>query len=259
MNTHLHLLWLLILGLVMLSPATAQELVKPNFKVGEQVSYEVSYGFLDVADAVAEIREVPGQPNQFHFYGFAETKGFASWVFSLYDVYQSYYDIENTRPVRFIRDIKEGDYELYREINFDYDSLQAVVHEKNEISKHEIQSGVQDMISSIYYARLFDRKNVKHGDTLVVPMFLDQKHYDIKITVDRIEYIQTDVGKIRCIKLIPLLQQGRVFKKVDDLAMWISDDENKIPVLMKGDVFIGSVSVRLTGYKNLPAPLALVN
>jgi hypothetical protein len=71
------------------------------------------------------------------------------------------------------------------------------------------------------------------------------------------ETVKTKAGKIRCIKMHPITQQGRVFKEEEDLTMWISDDLNRVPVRLQAEVVVGSIKMDLKEYKNLAHPLAL--
>jgi hypothetical protein len=59
------------------------------------------------------------------------------------------------------------------------------------------------------------------------------------------------LGKVKCIKLRPKLVVDRVFKGTNDMTVWISDDENKIPIRVQTEIQVGSVKVDITGYSNL--------
>ena len=50
---------------------------------------------------------------------------------------------------------------------------------------------------------------------------------------------------IQCIKFCPIVQKGRIFKEEEDLTVWISDDYNKIPLLVKAKIWVGSVRMEL--------------
>jgi hypothetical protein len=44
---------------------------------------------------------------------------------------------------------------------------------------------------------------------------------------------------------------GRVFKEKESLTVWVSDDENKIPLLIKADLAVGSLRATLVQFKGL--------
>ena len=54
-----------------------------------------------------------------------------------------------------------------------------------------------------------------------------------------------------------MLQQGRVFKDQEDMTIWVSDDQNKIPVRVQTDIMVGSIKMDLVDYSNLAGPPAL--
>ena len=72
------------------------------------------------------------------------------------------------------------------------------------------------------------------------------------------EVLKSDIGKIRCIKLRPQLIVDRVFKDADDMTLWVTDDENKIPVRVQSNLRVGSLKVDLIEYSGLKNSLALV-
>jgi hypothetical protein len=75
--------------------------------------------------------------------------------------------------------------------------------------------------------------------------------YNLNFTYLGKETIKTDLGKVKCIKLRPKLVVDRVFKGTNDMTVWISDDENKIPIRVQTEIQVGSVKVDITGYSNL--------
>jgi hypothetical protein len=49
----------------------------------------------------------------------------------------------------------------------------------------------------------------------------------------------------------PLVQSGRVFKEEESLTVWISDDDNKIPLSIKASLAVGSIKADLDAFKGL--------
>jgi hypothetical protein len=48
----------------------------------------------------------------------------------------------------------------------------------------------------------------------------------------------------------PLVQSGRVFKEQESLTVWISDDDNRLPIRIKG-LSRGSIKADLEEFKGL--------
>jgi hypothetical protein len=63
---------------------------------------------------------------------------------------------------------------------------------------------------------------------------------------------------VRCLKFRPIIQKGRVFKSEEDLAVYVTDDANHIPVRAEAKILVGSVKMDLTSFENLKNPVAFV-
>lgn len=49
----------------------------------------------------------------------------------------------------------------------------------------------------------------------------------------------------------PLVISGRVFKEEESVTVWISDDENKLPIRIKASLAVGSLKADLESFKGL--------
>ena len=52
-------------------------------------------------------------------------------------------------------------------------------------------------------------------------------------------------------KLRPLVQAGRVFKENESVTLWVSADQNKIPIRLKANLAVGSLRAELVSFKSL--------
>ena len=59
------------------------------------------------------------------------------------------------------------------------------------------------------------------------------------------EKIIISAGEFNALKFCPIVQQGRIFKAQEDLTVWISDDYNKVPLLAKAKIWVGSIRMEL--------------
>jgi hypothetical protein len=50
-----------------------------------------------------------------------------------------------------------------------------------------------------------------------------------------------------------------VFKNEEDLAVYVTDDLNHIPIRAEAKILVGSIKMDLESYKNLKNPLSLVH
>ncbi|MCB0475521.1 MAG: DUF3108 domain-containing protein, partial [Flavobacteriaceae bacterium] len=91
----------------------------------------------------------------------------------------------------------------------------------------------------------------KKGDEISLKMFFDEKNYTFKLKFLGRETINTKFGKVATAKFRPYVQSGRVFKEEESLTVWVSDDKNKIPLLIKASLAVGSLRADLDAYKGL--------
>jgi len=88
-------------------------------------------------------------------------------------------------------------------------------------------------------------------------MFFDQESTKFKLKYIGKEDLETKFGTIPCMIFRPLVQSGRVFKEQESLTVWISDDDNKIPVRIKASLAIGSIKADLESFKGLSNPFTI--
>jgi hypothetical protein len=122
-----------------------------------------------------------------------------------------------------------------------------------------VPNQVQDMLSAFYFARNIDYSEAQKGQVFEIPTFVDNEIFPMKMRYVGKETIKTTFGKIRCLKFRPLIQKGRVFKHEEDLAVYVTDDLNHIPIRAEAKILVGSIKMDLESYKNLKNPLSLVH
>jgi hypothetical protein len=228
------------------------------FKPGEVLEWVVHYGFIDAGIARIELRDegktIAGR-KVYHVIGTGETKGAFDWFYKVRDRYETYIDAEGVFPWLFVRRVDEGGYL----INQDYKFFQYKNQVDNGAGKtFETPDYVQDMISAVYFARTWDMKNAKPGDIFSVKSFVDNEIHDAKVRYIGTETISIRGGKYNCLKFNPIVQQGRIFKKESDMIVYITNDDNKIPILVEAKILVGSVKMELIKHEGLANPIAKV-
>ena len=227
------------------------------FKRGEKLKYRMHYGFINAGEAFLQITEenkLIGNRSTLHVIGLGYSYSTFDWFFMVRDRYETYIDEQAVIPWLFIRRVNEGGYKINQN--------QIYNHYKNSVDsdgkKFDVPDNVQDMLSAFYYARTIDFSNAKEGDIFEFPCFVDDEVWPLKIKYVGKEVINSDIGKIRCIKFRPVVQKGRVFKKEEDLNAWISDDRYRIPIRAEAKILVGSIKMDLMEYAGLAHELALV-
>lgn len=249
--------------------AISQDLVKqfPVFKSGERITYSAVYnwGFIWLKAGEVEFRVTKTRYNNeasYHFNAFGTSIPSYDWLFKVRDYFQSYTRIDNLSPLFFDRNTYEGGYSVHNQFTFDY--ADSLIYTKTQNSNKpysedtlKIQEGIYDVISGVYYVRNIDFEKYNVSDTIPVRMIIDNEIFNLYIRYLGKEVLKThDKRTFKTIKFSALLVEGTIFKGGEDLFVWVSDDLNRIPILVEAKILIGSVKATLTGTENLKFPLS---
>jgi hypothetical protein len=247
---------LLFFTLFFLLATSSQEKSVP-FKSGEWLRYKMSYsGFLRAGTAILEIKEKEYNGKKvFYTKGSGWTSGPVKWFFEVDDLYESYFDKETIKPYLFKRKIDEGGYKKHRITSFNYESKKAYIQDFTLQTDTSVAfTNVQDMMSSFYFLRNTDTKDLKIGDEIKLDMFMDSQVYPFKLHFLGREVLNTKFGKVNSLIFRPLVQSGRIFKAQESVTIWITDDANKIPIKMMASLAVGSLRAELEEFKGLANP-----
>jgi Protein of unknown function (DUF3108) len=226
------------------------------FKPGEKLEYVLHYGFMNAGVATVQLKENPvDMLGRKVLYASAEghSTGAFKAFYKVNDLYESRFDAKGVFPWVFTRRVDEGGYT----INQDYTFLQH----RNKVSTQDkktfdVPANAQDMISAFYYARTWDLTNVQPGQEFSMDVFIDNEIWPLRMRYIGKETVSIRNGKYRCLKFQPMVQKGRIFKSNEDLNVWVTDDANRIPVLVQAKILVGSIKMELSGYSGLANPIA---
>jgi hypothetical protein len=68
------------------------------------------------------------------------------------------------------------------------------------------------------------------------------------------EVVKTKAGKFRCLKFKPMVATGKVFSNPYPMTLWVTDDKNRLPILVESAVSVGSVKAELISFSGLANP-----
>jgi hypothetical protein len=148
--------------------------------------------------------------------------------------------------------VKEGNYKDLDVILFDHRRRIAQSTNRGQLS---IPEGTKDIISTLYYARSLDMTKANPGDVFPITFYLDNKNYEFRFKFVGRETIKIGSGKYKALKVKPQVIEGRVFKDQQAITMWVTDDENKIPLLVESEIWVGSLKAELIEMSGLRNPL----
>lgn len=237
----------------------SDSLDKMPFKTGEKLSYVLHYGIFN-----AGVADIIVKPTKKTFYnsrhamnmvGKGRTTGIVDLVFPVRDHYETYLDSITLEPFKFIRRVDEGGYLISQDYSFNPDSNIVITQDEK---RFDVPEGVQDMISAFYYARTLNFDTAHFGDVYEIPAFVDNEVFYLKLKFAGRETVSLRKGKFRCLKFNPVVQEGRIFKADEDLIVWVSDDQNKIPILAESKILVGSIKMELSNYEGLAHVIARI-
>ncbi len=244
-----------LFALLLLSSISLVSAQEKAYGDGEWFKFRIHYGLLTAGYASLQVDNARLNGKEvYHVKGEGKTIGISKLFFKVEDDYQSYIDREKDIPYRFIRKIDEGGHTKDVQIDFNHISNKAIIFNKKHDTKEELSfpEETQDMVSSFYYLRnRLDTENIKDGETIDMDMMFDKENYKFRLKFLGRETLKTKFGKVPCLIFRPYVQSGRVFKERESLTVWVTDDKNKMPILIKADLAVGSLKATLTEYKGL--------
>lgn len=222
---------------------------KNNFIPGEKMVFQVYYGPLNAGrvDAFLSLDTIRGR-EAYYSEAIAKTTGLADRLYKIRDMYGGFFDPETLLPIKSIRDIREGNYRKFNIVEYYHDSLKAV---SSESGNHEIPGNIRDMVAVFYYVRTINYDTMKYDDIIHINTFFDDELFPFDMRFRGRETITTRGGTFNCIKLVPFVEPGRIFRKEDDMTLWFSDDRNCVPIRGKFDLIVGSIKCDLIEWAGL--------
>tara|TARA_B100000900_G_C20571670_1_gene713497 strand:+ start:107 stop:856 length:750 start_codon:yes stop_codon:yes gene_type:complete len=218
------------------------------FKKGEKLEYKIHFGRISAGIASFEVKTFQ---NQFKFIATGKSTRIFSLFFNVKDHYESIVDKNSLNPNRFYRNVKEGGYEKIENVFFNYELRQT------ETTRDTIPlpENTQDLLSILYYLRAQDFSKLKVADSIAVQVYLDDNFLNSQLYYLGNDTIKTKFGWIATTKWAPELETGRVFEEDNGMNLWVSDDENQIPLKIQAKVLVGSIEMDLIKHSGLKEPL----
>lgn len=226
------------------------------FADGEHVYFKVWYNmsllWVGAGEANFNVRSTTlNGRHVYHVSGEGKTLKSYEWFYKVRDLYETFIDAQTMRPVKFVRNVDEGGFKINDLVTFNHSTGKAT----SNAGTYKVPQCVQDVLSTIYYARSIDYNGYQPGAKIPFSMFLDDQVYNLYIRYIGKERITTRYGVFNAIRIAPLLVKGSIFKGGEDMNIWISDDANHIPLRIDSPILVGSIKVDMMGYDRLRNPL----
>ena len=226
------------------------------FQAGEQVTFHVYYSvigaYIHAGNAVfTTTLETFNNRPVYHITGDGQTKSSYDWIYKVRDKYETFIDTTTLQPLKFIRNVNEGGYKKYETVSFNRSANTAITNR----GVFKVPDCIQDVLSSMYYARNVNFNKYKPDDRIPFKIFLDNEVFNMYIRYMGKETVKTQYGKFKAIKFKPLLLKGSIFEGGENMTVWVSDDPNRLVLRVESPIAVGKIKVDMMGYRNLRYPL----
>jgi hypothetical protein len=220
--------------------------VNHAFSVGERLTYLISWSnILNAGTAVMEVREekqVDGE-KVYVLVSTARSSGLVSKFYKVNDIIESTIDAVTMSSLSYKLDQSHGKRKKKRTMTFDQDEGTVTVFEEGKQETYSTPPGILDPLSSLYYVRT--RQDFTVGKPISIEVNDDGKNYAVEVLTLGREKIKTSFGRFDTIKVKTYPKYEGVFHHTGDIYIWFTDDNRKIPVLMKSEISIGSIVATL--------------
>jgi hypothetical protein len=244
----LALVIVLLVGVGLVEPALANDAPPPptpSALIGERLEFSVRWGILRVASAVLEVEG--GEDGRITFRATARTRSIVEALYPVRDLVESTVWLPDMRVDHYLKKGKTGRKEERRvDIHFDVENgLAQYTRDGEARDPIEVPPGVQDPLSGLYAFRTLEVDDEKKIELDVTD---GKKVTRGRLTVVGREQIRTPAGVFNTVVIEPSLEGiGGVFETSPNAkaTIWVTEDEWRRPVKLKGKVSVGSFTAVL--------------
>lgn len=236
------------------------------FKSGEVLNYQAFYnwGFIWIHAGDVQFRindKLYKNEPVYQFEAIGNSLKNYDWLYKVRDKFQSFVDKETLLPYFYERNTYEGGYKAFEQYFFNYQQKKIYgTIENNDVPFRrdtlKLATCTFDVISAVYFCRSLDFNSFSVNQRVPITTVIDNKIYNLYFKYLGKEVIENkDKKKYRCNKFSALMVEGTIFKGGEDINVWVTDDENRIPILVEAKILVGSVKAYFTTATNLKYPL----
>ncbi len=260
MKTFTFFLLFILFYTTIFAQTRSKDLLPTNqFKSGEYFKYRLIYKFSEAwvtaGNVIFELSE-RSVDNKHHTVLIA--KGNTAPAFDIFykvrDEYATVMETSTCLPKFFLRRVNEGGFKIHNDFNFFHESQKVIVEIQDSKSAHIIDTmsfptNTQDVISAILYCRTLDYNKLDSGQQFNFPIFLDNEVFHVGIKYHGKQQVSTESGDYNCLVLQPILISGRMFSEVDKMRVYMTNDEQRLPVFIESPIKVGKIAAVLVKYK----------
>lgn len=237
------------------------------FHAGEKMDFILHYKWgtinADVGTATVTLDSLDFNGHKaFKCYVTGRTSKFFDIFFKVREEFASWFTRDGLKPLKFYRNTHEGGYEARNTYLYMWDAPEPYIAADVYTSKLGEMSMelpltpcTYDLPSLFFFARNMDIESVDPGKRYPMTFAIDEEVYNVYFILYGRETIKVKgLGTVNTIKFAAKLLEGEVFKGEEDMFIWVSDDENRLPVYFEAPLQVGVAAGRMSGYDGLRYP-----
>jgi hypothetical protein len=223
------------------------------FSEGETLVFDISWLGMNVGEASLDIRPdgFLGDRSVLRAVSTARSNDLIAYFFPVEDRIESLIDAEGLYSYSIVVNQRHGFRRVQKRVLFDQDNHRAELLYKGKTRMFQIPERVQDSLSSLYFFRTMEDLPV--GQSAYIDVHESKKNWRLEIRILGREEVTVPLGRFKAIKTVARVRYEGVFMDKGDVIIWFSDDELRVPILMKGRVVIGSITATLTRRETGPS------
>lgn len=237
------------------------------FQAGEKLTFTMHYEWgavnSDVGTGTVLLDTVRyNGVKAFHCSVYGKTTRFFDLFFKVREDFDSWFACDGLKPLKFTRDTHEGHYVAKNTYIYDWNAVEphidADVYSSSSGQRNlelPLTSCTYDLPSLFFLARNMDIDNIVPGKKYPMTFAIDDDVYNVYFILYGRETIKVKgLGTVKTIKFAARLLAGEVFTGEEDMMIWVTDDDNRIPVCFEAPILVGTASGRLKSYSGLKHP-----
>ncbi len=247
MNLKKIFLYTILISSSFFSSVLASESENNSPPLNERFEYKLTWNGIKTGTAILEIKE---DNDRIIITSTALSADWISIFYKVEDIVTSNLrrekDFYPGKPINYRIKIREGKHRRDKEVIFNMDEGKAIYRDYLKKDNHEVKlpSDVLDPLSAFFYIRFFE---LIPGKSVYVTVFDSKKIWNVEVKVLKRENVKTPLGKFDTVVIKPLMKSEGIFSRKGDIIIYLTDDNKRIPVMLKTEVLIGSVIATLTG------------
>jgi len=209
----------------------------PTFERGETLDYELVWLKMTGGSARMTISPQAADPNNYLITSVAKSTSGFSRIYKVRDEIETVVARGNFSTMRYHKSLSEGPTHKDETVTY----ANGIATRKGKT--YPVPTPVFDPLSLMYYLRT---QELVPGRSYRFTVFADKKTYDVVANVTERQTIGTPAGTFRTVVVEPEMHAGGLYRDEESkLTIWYSDDERKLPVRIRSDVKIGSITMSL--------------